>query len=249
MPAPHALILRAPGTNCDVETAFAFEKAGATTEALHLNQLREQPSLLANFQILVLPGGFSYGDDAGAGKILAMHLTHFLADELRRFRDNEKLIIGICNGFQALLKAGMFMPDDEDGPLMTLAHNTSGRYEDRWVNLEVKPGNCPFVTGLEKLYLPGAHGEGRFVARKEWILRGLEQTGQVVLKYADEENNPNGSQGNVAGICDSTGHVFGLMPHPERHLLPMHHPQWTRHGLKEHGDGFAIFRNAVVWFE
>jgi phosphoribosylformylglycinamidine synthase len=203
----------------------------------------------------VLPGGFSYGDDVAAGKILAVQLSHFLSDALRHFRDAEKLILGICNGFQALLKAGMLIPADEEGALATLAQNGHGRFEDRWIHMTVTSNKCPFLKGIEKLYLPIAHGEGRFVCRKDWILQGLFQTGQVVLRYVDAQgqsagypDNPNDSQGDVAGICDATGRVMGLMPHPERHVLPTQHPQWTRLGLQHEGEGFKLFKNAVAFF-
>jgi phosphoribosylformylglycinamidine synthase len=255
MATPNVLILRAPGTNCDGEAAFAFETAGARTERLHINRLREKPALLHDFQILMLPGGFSYGDDVGAGKILAVELQHFLADAVREFRMNDKLILGICNGFQVLVKAGLIVPPDEDGPLITLAHNTEGRFEDRWVHLMVTPGNCVFLKGMNHMEVPVAHGEGRLVCRKEWILQGLAQAGQAVLRYvgpsgepADYPANPNGSQGDIAGLSDATGRVLGLMPHPERHILGTHHPRWTREGLKAEGDGLAMFKNAVGYF-
>src|SRR5437588_1511361 len=255
MAIPRVLILRAPGANCDGETQFAFERAGAVAERVHVNRLRERPDLLKRYQVLVVPGGFTYGDDVAAGKILANQLAHFLGDELRRFRDAEKLILGICNGFQALLKAGLLMPPDEDGPIATLAHNLTGRFEDRWVTLDVTPGRCPFLTGLGRLELPVAHGEGRFVCREQWILQGLQQTEQVVLRYVSPTGqaagypaNPNGSEGDVAGLCDATGRVLGLMPHPERHVLPTQHPRWTRQGLAAEGDGLALFRNAVAYF-
>ena len=255
MATPNVLILRAPGTNCDAETAFAFERAGAMPDRVHVGRLRENPALIHDFQILVVPGGFSYGDDVAAGSILAGLFTRHLADDMRRFRDAEKLVLGICNGFQAILKAGLLVPPDEDGPLVTLAPNTSGRYEDRWVTLKATPGKCPFLAGIDEMDVPAAHGEGRFVARKDWILKGLIQAGQVVLRYADPAGdpagfpaNPNGSQGDVAGVCDATGRVLGLMPHPERHVLPTHHPRWTRRGLRPEGDGLMIFRNAVAYF-
>jgi phosphoribosylformylglycinamidine synthase I len=255
MAKPHVLILRSPGANCDAEAQFAFDKAGACAERVHINRLRERPDELMRYQILVVPGGFTYGDDVAAGKILANQLAHFLGDSLRRFRDNERLILGICNGFQALLKAGLLMPPDEDGPIATLAPNSSGKFEDRWVTLQVTPGQCPFLKGLERLYLPVAHGEGRFLCREQWLLQGLEQTGQVCLRYIDPAGgpavyplNPNGSQSDVAGLCDATGRVLGLMPHPERHVLPTQHPRWTRLGLAEEGDGLALFRNAVRYF-
>jgi phosphoribosylformylglycinamidine synthase subunit PurQ / glutaminase len=256
MAAPKALVLRAPGANCDGETQFAFEQAGAVTERVHINRLREDPKLLHRYQILVVPGGFTYGDDVAAGKILATQMTHFLGDALRKFRDAEKLILGVCNGFQVILKAGLLIPPDEDGPLATLTNNASGKFEDRWIHLTAAPGNCPFVKGIESMYLPVAHGEGNFVCRKEWILKGLEQAGQVVLRYSDDHGgpapypaNPNGSQGDVAGVCDATGRVLGLMPHPERHVLPTQHPRWTREGLKPEGDGLQLFRNAVEFFQ
>jgi phosphoribosylformylglycinamidine synthase subunit PurQ / glutaminase len=255
MARPRALILRAPGANCDEETQFAFEQAGALADRVHIQQLREQPRLLLQYQVLVIPGGFTYGDDVAAGKILASQLHHFLGDILRQFRARERLILGICNGFQALLKAGLLLQPDEDGPLATLAHNESGKFEDRWVHLQANPERCLFLQGYTRLYLPVAHGEGRFVVREPWILKGLEQTGQVVLRYADAAgnlasypDNPNGSQEGVAGICDATGRVLGLMPHPERHVAPTQHPQWTRAGLAPEGDGLRLFRNAVEVF-
>ena len=256
MATSRVLILRAPGANCDGETQHAFELAGAVAERLHVNRLRENPALLQRFQMLVVPGGFTYGDDIAAGKILGNQLAHFLGDELRRFRDRERLILGICNGFQVLLKAGLLIPPDEEGPVATLAPNASGRFDDRWIYLQALPGRCPFLTGLDRLHLPIAHGEGRFVCRSTWELEGLRQTGQVVLRYVDATGkpggfpiNPNGSEGDLAGLCDPTGRVLGLMPHPERHVLPTQHPRWTRLGLAREGDGLAIFRNAVRFFQ
>jgi phosphoribosylformylglycinamidine synthase len=255
MPQPRILILRAPGANCDLETQFAFEQAGGLPERLHINRLRENPKLLKSYQILVVPGGFTYGDDVAAGKILANQLKHFLGEALREFRAKERLILGICNGFQVLLKAGLIVPPDEDGPLATLAHNSHGKFEDRWIFMEATPGRCVFLKGYQRLHLPIAHGEGNFICRQEWILKGLQQSGQIVLRYVDSAGkqgpfpiNPNGSQGDVAGVCDATGRVLGLMPHPERHVLPTQHPQWTRHGLAPEGDGLRLFRNAVEYF-
>jgi phosphoribosylformylglycinamidine synthase I len=256
MATPRILVLRAPGANCDGETQFAFEKAGGLAERLHINRLRESPNLLQRFQILVVPGGFTYGDDVAAGKILGVQLAHFLGEALRKFRNSDRLILGICNGFQAILKAGLLVPPDEDGAVATLANNAAAKFEDRWISLRATPGNCPFLKGYDRLTLPIAHGEGRFVCRAAWMLQGLEQTGQVVLRYCDPEGksggypiNPNGSQGDVAGLCDTTGRVLGLMPHPERHVLPTQHPRWTRQGLAPEGDGLRLFRNAVQYFQ
>jgi len=256
MPSPACLVLRSPGTNCDNELAFAFEQAGAIVERLHIERLRDNPKALRRFEILAIPGGFSYGDDIAAGKILACQLVTFLGDVLREFRDRERLILGVCNGFQALLKAGLLIQTDDDGPLATLTENAGGRFEDRWVHLAVAPGKCPFLADLQTLFLPVAHGEGNFRCRSEWICQGLEEAGHFVLRYADSNgrptatfpDNPNGSQAAVAGICDPTGQVLGLMPHPERHVLPIQHPRWTRDGVRAVADGAAIFRNAVTFF-
>ena len=250
-----ALVIRAPGTNRDGEAVFAFEKAGAEVTLAHVNQLIRGECSLFDFQIFIIPGGFSYGDDVAAGKIQAVQLAHFLGEEIRKFRDKEKLILGVCNGFQVLIKAGLLVLPDDEGPLATLAYNSHG-YQDRWLYIKVTSGKCPFLKGITMMHVPMAHGEGNFVCRKEWILRGLEQAGQVVLKYVDEHGqpggypiNPNGSQGDVAGLCDATGRVLGLMPHPERHALPTQHPRWTREGLKKEGDGMQLFRNAVEFFK
>ena len=256
MATPRVLILRAPGANCDGETQYAFELAGGVADRIHINRLRERPNQIHRYQILVIPGGFTYGDDVAAGKILANQLAHFLGEHLQRFRDAEKLILGICNGFQVLLKAGLIIPPDEDGPLATLANNAAGRFEDRWIYLRAAPGHCPFLKDYDRLHLPVAHGEGRVVFREGWIGQGLEQSGQAVLHYVDAEGrpgaypvNPNGSAGDVAGLCDASGRVFGLMPHPERHVLPTQHPRWTRVGLAPEGEGLRLFRNAVQYFQ
>ena len=255
MTKPRALILRSPGANCDEETQYAFELAGGLAERVHINRLRESPTLLKEFQIFVVPGGFTYGDDVASGRILANQLTQSLGEELRIFRDAEKLIRGICNSFQALLKAGLIIPSDEEGPQVTLTHNDSGKYEDRWTHVKVASRNCPFLEGYEVFHVPVAHAEGRIVCRESWILDGLHQSGQIALQYVDANGNagdypinPIGSQSNVAGLCDVTGRVLGLMPHPERHILPTHHPLWTREGLKDEGEGLQLFRNAVQYF-
>jgi phosphoribosylformylglycinamidine synthase len=256
MPTVQVLILRAPGTNCDGEAVHAFELAGAAAERVHVNQLREDPTLLRRYQVLVIPGGFSYGDDVAAGKILANQLRSFLGDEMLRFRDDGKLILGICNGFQVLLKAGLLVPaTNGEGVPATLTNNAQGKFEDRWIRMSATPGKCPFVQGYDQLEAPIAHGEGRFLCKDEGTLKQLQAAGQVVLRYVDESGkpgaypvNPNGSQADIAGICDATGQVLGLMPHPERHVVGTQHPQWTRLGLKPEGDGLRMFKNAVHYF-
>jgi phosphoribosylformylglycinamidine synthase len=182
-------------------------------------------------------------------------MAHFLGDTLHRFRDADNLILGICNGFQAIVKAGLLVPPDEDGPLVTLTNNLSGKFEDRWIYLQASPGRCPFLKGCERLHLPVAHGEGNLIFREPWICQGLDEAGQLVLRYVDCNGrpgnypiNPNGSMGDVAGLCDASGRVLGLMPHPERYVLPTQHPRWTREGLTQEGDGLRLFRNAVELF-
>lgn len=252
MAQPRVLILRAPGTNCDIETQFAFELAGAKAERVHINQLREKPSLINDFQVLCLPGGFSYGDDVAAGRILASQLQHDLGEVMQDFRSQEKLILGICNGFQVLIKSGVLLPEDEMGPVATLGWNNSGRFLDRWVELQVTGSKCVFLNGIERMFLPMAHAEGKFVARDNDILGSLDAAGQLALRYTKPDgtpDNPNGSMADVAGCCDTTGRVFGLMPHPERFLDPTNHPNWTRmKDLPAEGDGLAVFRNAVEFF-
>jgi phosphoribosylformylglycinamidine synthase subunit PurQ / glutaminase len=248
MPAPHVLVLRAPGTNCDAETAFAFERAGAKAETMHINRLLENPSLFQRFQILCVPGGFSYGDDLGAGRIFGNQIQHHLADELARFKADGKLALGICNGFQVLMKSPLLLDGDATkGPAATLTLNDCGRYQDRWVRLEVHGTKCVFLAGIERMYLPMAHAEGKFVARDEQTLRGLDTAGQLVLRYVAADN-PNGAQAHVAGVCDASGRVLGLMPHPERHIDPSQHPRWTRGEAGAEGDGLKLFTNAVAYF-
>jgi phosphoribosylformylglycinamidine synthase subunit PurQ / glutaminase len=276
---PRVLILRAPGTNCDGETAHAFSLAGGKPEVVHVRRAVESPRLLAESQILCIPGGFSYGDDIASGIIFGGQLQHHLADAMQEFKAAGKLILGICNGFQVLIKCGLLGDD-----VATLAWNTSGRFEDRWVRLVVdrgkassfspgpqtgqaEPANCIFLAGIDQMYLPVAHGEGRFVARDEATLNQLRDGGQLALQYAplspstngdsvtslDQPlpypDNPNGAQLNVAGMCDATGRIFGLMPHPERHVDSTQHPRWTRGEAGEVGDGLRLFQNAVRFFQ
>jgi phosphoribosylformylglycinamidine synthase subunit PurQ / glutaminase len=255
MATPRALILRAPGTNCDEETAEAWRRAGAEVETWHVNRLFEAPAKLAGFQILTIPGGFSYGDDLGAGRIMATRIGIALGDELRRFHDGGGLILGICNGFQALVRGGLLAGDQDSGPA-TLAHNASGRFECRWVRLLPRPGLSPFVAFDEPVEMPVAHGEGNWVMSDPKAVERLQASGRIVLHYADQSgqptmdypSNPNGSTGAVAGVCDPTGRIFGLMPHPERHIDPLQHPRWTRRrgDLPAHGNGLRIFEGAVA---
>jgi phosphoribosylformylglycinamidine synthase len=229
----------------------------------------ESPRLLADFQILCIPGGFCYGDDIASGKILGVQLQHHLAGAMQEFKAAGKLILGICNGFQAMIKCGLLLDDDPvHGPPATLAWNVSGHLEDRWVRLTVDGDKCVFLAGIREIYLPIAHGEGRFVAHDEQTLAELNRHGQLCLRYSPLTatantdagaardlgeplvfpDNPNGAQANVAGLCDSTGRIFGLMPHPERHIDRTQHPRWTRGEGSEVGDGLRLFQNAVNYF-
>lgn len=249
---PNVLILRAPGTNCDLETAYAFEVAGATTERIHVNRILEDPKIMDRFQIMCFPGGFSYGDDIAAGRVLATKVRVSLFDAIRDFRNAGKLILGVCNGFQILIKSGILVADDEQGAPVTLTWNRSGVYTDRWTRLVVRSDKSVFLRGIESMYLPIAHAEGKFMARDEAALDKLEAEGRLALRYLPEDN-PNGAMRDVAGVCDETGRVFGLMPHPERHIDKTQHPRWTRMQTEPEfatkvGDGLAIFKNAVDFF-
>jgi phosphoribosylformylglycinamidine synthase I len=246
------LMLRAPGTNCDFETRVAFEQAGAEVDSALVTELFHREKLLADYQIMVIPGGFTYGDDISAGKIMANELRLRLGEDIQRFVDDGRLILGICNGFQVLAKAGILpRRTEESAPSLTLTSNDSGKFECRWVYLQVNEDSpCIFTRGIHNLYIPVNHGEGKVVAETE-VLDGLN----VVLYYADEAgntragypHNPNGSMRNIAGICDASGRVFALMPHPERFIRWTQHPRWTREISRNYGDGLQIFLNAVAW--
>ena len=264
MAQPRILILRAPGTNCDAEAAYAFQLVGGLVELLHVNVLLDSPRQLSQYQVICLPGGFSYGDDVAAGRILGNQIRHHLADRLQEFKAAGKLILGICNGFQVLLKSGLLLPLEADfSAPATLAWNQSGKFEDRWVPLYTSGTKSIFFAGIDSMYLPVAHAEGRFAPRTEQALRDLAQNDQIVLRYGARSasdaqatagpgvpypDNPNGSWGDVAGVCDATGRVCGLMPHPERHVDPTQHPRWTRRPPSDTEDGLRVFRNAVGYF-
>ncbi len=251
------IVIRTAGSNCDYETVHAFQSAGSEVDLVHINQIVEHKILLENYQILAIPGGFTYGDDISAGKVLANEFKYKIRDQVEQFVNDGKLILGICNGFQVLVKAGL-LPDADLGSKnqqVTLAHNDSGKFEDRWIYLQPTSEKCIFTKGMtETVYFPIAHGEGKFVPRNEEVLEKLKQNDQIVFRYISPDGsepeypwNPNGSIEDIAGICDPSGRIFGLMPHPERHFHPTQHPRWTREGLKEQADGEIIFRNAVEY--
>jgi phosphoribosylformylglycinamidine synthase I len=247
MTRPRILVLRAPGTNCDEETAYAWDLAGGAAERVHINQLIRRERRLEEFQIITIPGGFSFADSLGAGKLLANELSRRMQEPLHRFVESDGLILGICNGFQALCKAGLLRH-------ATLFFNDSGRFECRWVTLQpVNTGGCLWTQSINQpIELPVAHAEGKFVPADEETLAEFWARDQVVFRYASSDGteasypaNPNGSADHIAGLCNEKGTVFGLMPHPERHVLPWQHPRFRREQRKE-GDGLAIFRNAIA---
>jgi len=255
---PRALVLRAAGTNCDRETLFALEQAGFATERVHVFRLMEKPALLAAYQFLVFPGGFSYGDDVAAGKILANQMLHTLADALNEFVAAQKLVLGICNGFQVMIKSGLLpwgrVDPSEANRDATLAWNTCGHYVDRWVRMVGASGKCVFLPAGEFVELPIAHGEGRFVPRDDAVLARLRAGDQLVLKYVDAEGkpgpypvNPNGSVDDVAALCDPSGRIMGLMPHPERFVDVTQHPRWTRQ-KPARADGRVFFQRAFEYY-
>ncbi len=263
---PHCLIIRAAGTNCDRELEHAFRVAGATTKSIHLNSLLENPELIENFDLIGIPGGFSYGDDLGAGRIVALLMRQRLYPALRRAIERGVPIFAPCNGFQILVKMGLLPGPNaragehwpaEEPPRQTttLTGNAGGRFIDAWVGVEVNRNSpCIWTKNLnlsrESAILPIAHGEGRFVA-DDATLNALEENEQVALRYSGGPGlgNPNGSMRDIAGICDQTGLVFGLMPHPERFTDWTRHPNWTRlerSVIQEQVPlGLQMFRNAV----
>jgi phosphoribosylformylglycinamidine synthase len=226
--------------------------AGAEASLVHVNRLIAREARLSDFQILVIPGGFTYGDDIAAGKVLANELGVKLGDDVVRFIEKGGLILGICNGFQVLVRAG-FLPDpvSRDASHFTLTNNDSGRFECRWTFMKAnRNSNCVFTKGIDRLRLPVAHGEGKAMADAAalpWLNVPLYYTDEVGNTGAGYPWNPAGSTDDIAGVCDSSGRVFGLMPHPERHVRGTQHPQWTRLGAQARGEGFRIFENAVEW--
>ncbi len=272
---PKVLVLRSAGTNCDEETARAFELAGAKPERLHVGALLRGERQLDEFDALAFPGGFSYGDDLGSGTVLANRLRCRLEDSLGAFVASGRLVIGICNGFQVLVRLGL-LPGWPGEKAVSLVENESSKFEDRWVTLRADSERCPFLSGPRSpkgwtFRLPVAHKEGRFLVRDPETLERLRAQGQIALRYVDagspahgspagswavkHPRNPNGSIEGIAGITNPEGNVLGLMPHPERHIRALHDPQWTRRasasGLpadeERAGDGFAFFQNAVAY--
>ncbi|MDR0956400.1 MAG: phosphoribosylformylglycinamidine synthase I [Endomicrobium sp.] len=251
------LILRTAGTNCDYETQFAFELCKAVVERVHISSLVERKDRISKYDILVFPGGFSYGDDIASGKILANEIKNKLGDEIKKFALDNKPIIGICNGFQVLVKMGLLPEPDVFRQSSTLSYNDSGKFECRWVYLKTckkndSESNCIWTKNLPDIIsLPIAHGEGKFIPSNKKLLSTLNKNEQVVFKYSTKNGDipqypliPNGSIEQIAGMCNAKGNVFGLMPHPERYIFSLQHP--AKKGFnKKYGWGKVIFQNAV----
>lgn len=267
MTQPNALILGGYGINCEEETAFAFERFGAKSTIVHINDLIDGLKHFDDYQILAIPGGFSYGDDTGAGKAFANRLVNNLREEVLNFVKQDKLVIGICNGFQIVTALGLAPALDEkygerQGGLMA---NENNRYTCRWVNMKVKSKKCVWTKGIDTLFVPIAHGEGNFYM-PEADLKELQKKDQIVFSYIKEDGspangeypyNPNGAILDIAGICDESGRVLGLMPHAERHMFFHNRPDFTLlkekylredKALPEEGEGGQLFKNAVDYF-
>ena len=249
-----AIVLRAAGINCDMETEHALKLAGADAERIHINRIIENTEMLDKYQILVFPGGFSYGDDVAAGKILANQVVHHLADVLKKFIEAGKLVLGICNGFQVLVKTGI-LPGLKDSRV-SITNNDCGKFEDRWVYLQPGSSKCVFIEPGRRVYLPIAHAEGKVVTSDSETLEKLKSDNHVAFRYVDEDGNqggfpvnPNGSMDSIAGLTDLTGRVLGLMPHPERFVCRSQHPRWRRSKNGSEPDGTTIFNNAVKYVQ
>ncbi len=257
-PVVKACVLFAAGTNCDGETVHALELAGASPATVHVNRLKERPRLLRDYQFLVIPGGFSYGDYISSGRILAGEVERYLAEEIRDFHAAGKPILGICNGFQVLVKSGLLPAVEElfAPQTVTLDWNENGRFEDRWVNLKTEPSPCIFTRDLNPIcHLPVAHAEGRFITRDARTLAQLKNGNQVVFRYATGDGepigypgNPNGSVDGIAAICDPSGLIMGMMPHPERYVRREQYQHWHRERASR-PQGIKLFKNAVAHAE
>ena len=251
----NVLVLRAAGINCDEEVMHCWHLAGARPTLLHINALAKRPEVLDDYQIVTIPGGFSYGDDIAAGVILAQRLLLDLKEPLRRLVARGGGLLGICNGFQVLVKMGL-LPGGAGRRRVTVTYNDSAKFEARWVKLEVCTDRCAFLKPNTTLEMPVEHAEGKVVTSEESELKQLADARLIAVRYVDDDGrtdrypaNPNGSDGGIAGLCDATGRIFGLMPHPDRHFQHTHHPLWTRRTTDGPPDGLTVFQNAVAYWK
>lgn len=254
------LILTGYGINCDVETGWAFTMAGAhRVERVHINRIINGEVNTEDFQIMVFPGGFSFGDHIASGRVLGLKIKKEMGEKIRKFVADGKLVLGICNGFQTLVKMGILPGNKETvfgKQVATLTHNDSAKYEDRWVRIKVNSANIsPFLKGIEAFDVAVRHGEGKFMAQKGH-LRDIKNKELIAFQYVDKNGeparnypeNPNGSELSIAGITNETGTVLGLMPHPEVFINRTQHPHWTRNdNIAQTGEGLKLFVNAVQY--
>lgn len=259
---PKILIITGYGVNCEAESAHAWDLAGAEPVQVHINDLIENPQQMRDVQGLMFIGGFSYGDHMTSGHVFALRVKHHLRDELQQFIDDEKIIMGVCNGFQTMTKIGLLPGVDGNyfKPGVALMQNDCGHFRNVWVNLTFENASpCIFTKGLDTMRLPIRHGEGKMFTTDDSVIEQIETLGCAAVRYADEEGNPtqefpanpNGSLNAIAGLCDPTGRIFGLMPHPEAYLFPENHPNWDKQKLDgtlpAQGLGLKLFENGVAY--
>ncbi|MFH1521106.1 MAG: phosphoribosylformylglycinamidine synthase I [Candidatus Micrarchaeota archaeon] len=250
-----ALVVTGYGINCENESKFCIEKSGGVAEIVHVNKILETPKILEDYNMFFIPGGFAFGDDLGSGKVFGNKMKFKIKDQLEGFVKAGKLVCGICNGFQALVKMGL-LPTPDFQQRVSLVGNDSGHFEDRWVILKTNTKSpCIYTKGLEHLLVPVRHGEGKFIPKDETVMKELKENNQIVFQYVDENNNlagypynPNGAVDNIAGICDKSGKIFGMMPHPEAFNIPENCPYWIKGVVKE-AYGLRIFKNAVEFMK
>ena len=251
------LIITGYGINAEKELAWAFEMAGANPDIVHLEEIIENKNILQKYQLLAFAGGFSFGDHIASGRVFANIIKNNLMDELKKFIEQDKLVIGICNGFQIITKIGILPDmDNEQKQIVSLIENDSGHFENRWVWIKMIKNNSPWLQDIDKLYLPIRHGEGKFVTNDSSTLKRIIDNKQAAIRYFNPDSsnvkypfNPNGSIENIAGILNKKGNVFGLMPHPEAYIFKENHPRWTEKNVDENTTGLKIFYNGIRYFK
>ncbi len=251
MTKPRVAILKAEGTNFDEETKWAFDLAGGRADIILMSEVLQKPQILFKYQLLDLPGGFSYGDDLYSGKIWANEILSYLSDVIQKFISKNGIIIGVCNGFQVLVRAGLLPGFGKPNENIGLIFNQRQKFECRWIKIKFQKSNCIFLKKDLIGFLPVEHGEGRFIVKNKTILERLKKNGQIVVEYVDSRNlpsksypdNPNGSTLAIAGISDTTGQIFGMMPHPEHHMVYYQYPNWRTE--KVDPIGFQIYKTAI----
>lgn len=257
---PKILIITGYGVNCEAESAYAWKLVGADPKLVHLNKLLNDPDQIFNFDCIMFIGGFSYGDHMTSGHVFAQRIKHHMHDQITKFINNGKLILGICNGFQVLTKMGLLpgLKNEYFNPQVSLIQNDCGVFQNYWVNIRFESESpCIFTRNIGTISLPIRHGEGKLFSLEDNIITAIESSRCVAARYVDKNNNPtqlfpdnpNGSINAIAGLCDYSGRIFGMMPHPEAYLFSENHPHWdfhkTKNKLPNRGLGLSIFQNAM----